>query len=119
VRTLAAAAALQLVLATDEPTALTDAYALIKLTRQAEPAARLAAVINMAASRREGDRTYGTLLKACQNFLQFDLPLAGVIRRDPRVRDAVKAQMPSTLRSPSSPAAEDVAQLAAQWRCGA
>jgi flagellar biosynthesis protein FlhG len=112
VRSLAALAELQLVITTDEPTALTDAYAYIKLTRQQSAQARLAAVINMAATKREGDRTFGTLFKACQNFLRFDLKLAGIVRRDPRVREAIKAQTPSTLRSPNGVASEDVEALA-------
>jgi flagellar biosynthesis protein FlhG len=116
VRALAALAELQLVIATDEPTALTDAYAYIKLTRAAAPDTRFAAVVNMAASRREGDRTYGTLRKVCRSFLQFDLPLAGIVRRDARVREAIKAQTPSTLRSPNGAASEDVESLASNLR---
>jgi len=90
VRTLAASADTVLVVATDEPTSLTDAYAFIKLVLKQDPRADLRVVVNMAASRPEGERTYATLRKACTSFLKADPPLAGVIRRDPKVKDAIR-----------------------------
>ena len=71
-------------------------------------------VVNMASSVREGERTYTTILKACQNFLKFAPPLAGIIRRDQKVRDAIRNQTPLLMRSPSSDAASDVRNLAAK-----
>ena len=52
VRRLLRAATLRLVVTTDEPTALTDAYALIKLSRQESVPAALELVINLAAKPR-------------------------------------------------------------------
>lgn len=114
VRTLAGYAGISLVVTTDEPTALTDAYAYIKVIRQHRPDADLRVVVNMAASAREGERTHTTLRKACESFLGFNPPLAGVIRRDNRVREAIRAQKPLLTRSPNSEAAVDVTRLAQQ-----
>jgi flagellar biosynthesis protein FlhG len=66
----------------------------------------------MATSATEGKRTYDTVRKACEGFLQFTPPLAGVVRRDQRVRDAIRAQTPLLTRSPASAAAEDVDAIA-------
>lgn len=112
VRTLAGFAGVSLVVTTDEPTALTDAYAYIKVIRQHRPDADLRVVVNMATSYREGERTHTTLRKACESFLGFNPPLAGVIRRDTRVREAIRAQKPLLTRSPNSEAATDVTRLA-------
>jgi flagellar biosynthesis protein FlhG len=112
VRTLAGFAGVGLVVTTDEPTALTDAYAYIKVIRQHRPDADLRVVVNMAASQREGERTHATLRKACENFLGFAPPLAGVIRRDGWVREAIRAQKPLLSRAPNSEAAADVTRLA-------
>jgi flagellar biosynthesis protein FlhG len=112
VRHLSGPAGTTLVVTTDEPTSLTDAYAFIKVTRATSPRSDLRIVVNMAASQREGERTYGTILKACQNFLKFSPPLAGIIRRDQRVRDAIRNQTPLLLRSPSADAAADVEKIA-------
>ena len=112
VRHLAGIAGTTLVVTTDEPTSLTDAYAFLKVSFQANPKADLRVVVNMASSIREGERTYGTILKACQNFLKVSPPLAGIIRRDQKVRDAIRAQTPILVRSPSADAASDVEALA-------
>ncbi|MBK1698852.1 MinD/ParA family protein [Rhodovibrio salinarum] len=114
VRTLAGFAGISLVITTDEPTALTDAYAYIKVIRQHRPDADLRVVVNMAASQREGERTHTTLRKACESFLRYSPPLAGVIRRDSRVPEAIRAQTPLLTRSPNSEAAVDVTHLAQQ-----
>lgn len=112
VRLLAGPAGTTLVVTTDEPTSLTDAYAYIKVTRSTNPAADMRIVVNMAQSVKEGERTYGTILKASQNFLKYSPPLAGIVRRDNRVRDAIRSQLPLLTRSPGSEAASDVEAIA-------
>ncbi len=100
-----------LVVTTDEPTSLTDAYAFIKVTHMERPATDMRVVVNMANSTREGERIYNTLLKACEGFLKISPPLAGVIRRDIKVREAIRNQIPILTRSPNSEAASDVLVL--------
>jgi flagellar biosynthesis protein FlhG len=116
VRYLASRAGFCLVVTTDEPTALTDAYALIKMVtldaQEQHKETPLGVVVNMAASREIGQRTYETLSKACERFLKRRIPLLGVIRRDPKVRDAISTQTPLLVRHPSSPAALDIEALA-------
>jgi len=112
-RALTPPAGATLVVATDEPTSLTDAYAYIKLTVMERRDADLRIVINLAASAREGERTYATLAKACRTFLKLTPPLAGVIRRDDRVRDAIRRQTALLTRHPASDAARDIEALAA------
>ena len=114
VRQLAAPAGIILVVTNDEPTALTDAYAFIKLTRSARSDADLRIVVNMASGQAEGERTYRTLAEACRGFLKFQPPLAGIIRRDTRVRDAIRSQSPILLMAAQSDAATDVTQIAAR-----
>ncbi|MBF0354608.1 MAG: MinD/ParA family protein [Alphaproteobacteria bacterium] len=114
VRMLAETAATVLVVCTDEPTSLTDAYAFIKVMHMERPGLDLRIVINMANSMREGERTFATLKKACEGFLKFSPPLAGVIRRDVKVRDSIRNQTPLLIRSPNSEAAQDVEAIAEQ-----
>ncbi|QDO99630.1 MinD/ParA family protein [Ferrovibrio terrae] len=111
VRTFSAVAGITLVVTNDEPTALTDAYAYIKLTRMADRNADVRVVINIAPTTREGERTYAKLNKAAENFLKYSPPLAGVIRRDDKVRDAIRNQVPLLTRHPTCEAAEDVEGL--------
>ncbi|NQV56992.1 MAG: MinD/ParA family protein [Rhodospirillales bacterium] len=111
VRNLANSVNTVLVVTTDEPTALTDAYAFIKITHMERPNLDIRVVINMANSTHEGERTYKTILKACEGFLKFSPPLAGVIRRDPKVRETIKNQTSILTRYPNTEAANDVGTI--------
>jgi flagellar biosynthesis protein FlhG len=108
VRTLADAAEILLVVTTDEPTALTDAYAFIKLSAMQRRNIDFRIVVNMATSARDGERTYAKLLRACEGFLKLSPKLAGVVRRDDKVRDCIRHQTSLLVRHPSSDAAHDV-----------
>ena len=76
------------------------------------PKSDINVVVYQANSIKEGQRTYETLLKACQNFLKISPPLLGIVRRDTRVRDAIRNQTPIITRYPTSEAAEDVIAIA-------
>ncbi len=108
VQTLARNGGAVLVVTTDEPTALTDAYAFIKIMAGRGQDLDFRVVVNMAGGRREGDRTYATLRKACESFLHLSPPLAGIVRRDLKVRDAIRHQTALLTRHPTSAAAKDV-----------
>lgn len=112
VRQLARTADTVLVVTSDEPTSLTDAYAFIKVTALERPNLDVRVVVNASNSTREGERTYNTLFKACQGFLKISPPLAGIVRRDARVRDSIRNQTPILTRSPGSEAALDVESIA-------
>ncbi|HEY2132466.1 MAG TPA: MinD/ParA family protein [Acetobacteraceae bacterium] len=106
-----------LVVATDEPTSLTDAdaYAVLKLYAGDAGGGRSDAriVVNQAASRPAGQRTFDALAHASRKFLGHTPKLAGIIRRDERVREAIRRQTLLLVRHPSAPAAVDVEALAA------
>ncbi len=111
VRNLANSVDTILVITTDEPTAMTDAYAFIKISHMERPNLDIRVVINLANSIREGERTYNTILKACQGFLKFSPPLAGVIRRDNKVRESIRKQTSILVRYPNTEAANDVESI--------
>jgi flagellar biosynthesis protein FlhG len=109
---LVALADTPLVVTTAEPTALTDAYAFVKVAARAQAAWRPSIVVNMARDRGEGEATYRTLQTACRSFLDLEPPLAGIVRHDPKVADAIRHQAPLLTRHPGSAAAEDVRAIA-------
>jgi flagellar biosynthesis protein FlhG len=112
VRRIAAWSDLLLVVATDEPTSLTDAYAMLKLHTRDRPEGDTRIVINQASSGAEGQLTYMTLRRASAAFLHREPALAGVIRHDLKVRDAIRHQTSLLLRHPNCVAAQDVEALA-------
>lgn len=111
-RTLALAriATRALLVVTGEPTALTDAYALVKVGLRRH--AGLAVLANMVDDGARGVESWRSFATACRRFLGVDPPLLGVVRRDPRVAEAIAAQRPFLLRHPTAPAAADIEQLA-------
>jgi len=84
----ARAATRVVIVTTEEPTAMTDAYAFLKVLRLAQPSAQPCLVVNMAETRASGRKIYEQLAKAGEKFLGYRPPLAGVVCRDPRVADA-------------------------------
>ncbi|MCZ8147978.1 MAG: P-loop NTPase [Roseomonas sp.] len=111
-RRLLAAADLPLVLATEEPTSLTDAYAVLKLLSRDAPGRAPQLVVNMASGSARGQRVHATLQAAMHRFLERGLVSAGIVRQDPKVPDAIRAQIPLLTRHPTSAAAGDVLAVA-------
>jgi flagellar biosynthesis protein FlhG len=109
---MAAAADVLLVLATEEPTSLTDAYAVLKLHHTDRPIGDSRIVVNLAGTAAGGERTYGALRRACAAFLRFEPPLAGIVRSDEKVRDSIRRQTPLLTRYPVCAAATDVEAIA-------
>jgi flagellar biosynthesis protein FlhG len=113
VRALAAASDILLVVATGEPTSLTNAYAVLKLHRRDRPGGDARVVVNQAADRAAGERTWRSLDRACASFLGGGVRLAGVLRRDPRVPEAIRRQTAFLSRHPAGPLASEVDALRA------
>ncbi len=111
VQVMSALAARVIVVLTDDPTSLTDAYAFIKLcvTRPNPPAVHV--VINQAASQKEGDATYNAINRATTNFLKMSPPLLGVVRKDNKVKDTIRSQSSILETAPHTTAASDVAAI--------
>lgn len=111
VQYLTTLAARCLVVVTDEPTSLTDAYAFIKIALTGKSAPEVGIVINQAATQKEGEQTYHALNKACVNFLNMSPQLMGIIRRDNKVKDSIRSQKSLLVKAPHSTAATDAAAM--------
>lgn len=113
VRRIAAWADTLLVVATEEPTSLTDTYATLKLYAADQPGGDARLVVNQSSTPAAGERTAATLTRACMAFLGRAPAVAGNIRRDPHVQDAIRRQIPLLTRHPNCPASLDVERIAA------
>ncbi|HVZ99577.1 MAG TPA: AAA family ATPase [Caulobacterales bacterium] len=96
---------------TEEPTALTDAYALVKLLRLQGANVVPWMIVNMAENRTKGRRVFDQFSLACNEYLGFKPKFAGVVCRDVRVPDSIRAQTPLPVRHPQSQAFEDVIRI--------
>jgi flagellar biosynthesis protein FlhG len=109
---LARACDRMVVVVTDEPASMTDAYAFIKTMRGHAPAIPIWVVVNMADTATAGRRTFEAIGRACQTFLGFRPSLAGVVQRDTRVREAVRCQKPLPLYAPQAQATLEATKIA-------
>ncbi len=107
-----------LVVVCDEPTSITDAYALIKLLNRDHGITRFRVLANMAHSPQEGRNLFAKLSKVTDRFLDVALQYVGAIPYDEAVRKAVQKQravyeaMP---RSKSALAFRAIAQKVDSW----
>ncbi len=103
-----------LVITRPEPTAITDAYALIKVLVQSCDVQHLALLVNQVDNTRQARDVHERLANVCQRFLAIDLPYFGAVPQDRAIERAVRAQRPVILTEPGSPAAQSLAALAAR-----
>jgi flagellar biosynthesis protein FlhG len=113
VRQTAAWADSLVVLATDEPTSMTDAYVTLKLHAADRPAGDVRLVVNQASSAAAAQRTAAVLDRVCTSFLGRSPRFLGGIRRDPHVPAAIRHQALLLTRHPTAIAAQDVERIAA------
>lgn len=110
----ARASDLTIVVSHPEPTAVLDAYAMIKIIHHAHPAARVKILMNAVHHPAEGDEAVMKLQLAIRHFLKIDLPYLGVIPYDRHVSKAIARQEPLVRCYPSSGASLSLGLLARQ-----
>ena len=103
-----------LVVTTPDPTAMTDAYGMIKVLVRKQYAGPISVVVNMARDTADGKRTYQRLADVAKRFLQADLYYAGVLLKDEHLCAAVRARKPVVLAYPRSPISSAFSALAAR-----
>lgn len=96
----------------DEPTSITDAYAMIKILSREYDVQRFKIVANMVRSYREGRDLFIKLTRVAERFLDANLELVACIPLDDRVRQSVKRQKLVVEAFPRSPAALALGALA-------
>lgn len=96
----------------DEPTSITDAYALIKLLSLERGVSRFRIVTNMTRQGGDGSRLFEKLLRITDRFLQVSMDHVGSIPFDDRVWRAVQLQTPFIQAFPSCLASSALKQFA-------
>lgn len=98
----------------DEPSSITDAYALIKLLNKEHGLFRFRVIANMTRSVQEGQGLFNKLNVVCERFLDVSLQYLGNVPFDENVRKAVQQQQPLLKYAPQSKAALAVRKIADQ-----
>lgn len=101
-----------IVVTTPQPTALMDAYALIKTIHQSDLAKDLSVVVNMAETDAQGEAVMRTLSQVVNNHLSMNLDLLGIIPATDLVPQAVRARQPVLAHAPESAPSRRVLEVA-------
>ncbi|WP_134686215.1 MinD/ParA family protein [Brevibacillus migulae] len=100
-----------LLVTTPEPTAITDAYAVIKMIHSQNPKTNIQLVINRVSTEKEGKSTADKLSLVAKRFLDMELTTLGYVADDAIVTKAVKQQKPFLLTYPHSQASKGIRDL--------
>jgi flagellar biosynthesis protein FlhG len=103
-----------IVVVCDEPSSITDAYALIKLLNTEYGMQRFRVVANMTRTPQEGLSMFNKLNGVCERFLDVTLQFVGQVPFDETVRKAVQKQKAILEFAPNSKAAQAIRQIAQQ-----
>mgnify|MGYP003675824053 CR=1 FL=1 len=102
----------------DEPSSITDAYALVKLLSRDYGMQRFRVLANMTRTPEEGRNLYAKFVRVAERFLDVTLQYAGDIPWDDAVRKSAQRQKATLEVYPSSKAAiayRKLAQEVADW----
>ncbi|WP_421384619.1 MinD/ParA family protein [Bacillus salacetis] len=106
------------VVTTPEPTAVTDAYSMMKYIYMKDKEKQFYLICNRAESENEGIDTLNRLKLAMVKFLNKEVYLFGVLPEDRAVRKAVTQQVPLLTSFPQSAISLSICRVLEQYLSG-
>ncbi len=105
-----------LVVATPEPTSITDSYSLLKALnrhpRFLREDSKIKVIANKVSSDTEGETMYNKLNTVVNRYLKLPITYLGAIPQDYHLEDAVMQQKPVSMQSPNSKSARAYEKMA-------
>ena len=105
-----------LLVATPEPTSITDAYALLKALNRKEAFVKEDTSIKMISNRvkndAEGQNLFEKMSVVSDKFLNIPITYLGPVPMDEQISKAVKRQKPVSVMNPDAPSAKAIKQIA-------
>jgi flagellar biosynthesis protein FlhG len=102
----------------DEPTSITDAYALIKVLNKDHGVCRFRVISNMVQGIQEGRELFAKIMAVTDKYLDVQLDFMGIVPFDEYLRKAVqrqKAVIEAYPRSKAALAFKSLSQKADKW----
>jgi flagellar biosynthesis protein FlhG len=99
---------------TPEPSAITDAYAMIKVVCAENPEAEIGLIVNQARTQAQALEVANKIAEVSRQFLNFPVSVLGALPSDPHVPRAVMQRRPWVELYPRSPAAAAIKKVAAK-----
>lgn len=97
---------------TPDPTAITDAYAMVKLVTSERANIDIQILVNLAANKHEALEVFDKLSSVIGHFLNSEVNYLGFLPRDPMLERCVLMQEPLVHAYPKSPAATQMKFIA-------
>ncbi len=104
-----------ILITTPEPTAIMDAYALVKTSNRLTNKPRLRLVVNKADNEKEAMAALDGFIRVSKKYMDVDIDQLGYILRDDSMVKAVKMQAPVLVSFPKSVAAQNIEQLTERY----
>lgn len=105
-----------LLVSTPEPTAMADAYGVIKtLANSNHDFPKVSIVVNRAASATEGYGVSNRLIAVSRQFLKVEVNYKGFILEDEAVSKSVRSQKPFVTMYPDCKASHCISRLVESW----
>ncbi|MDI9484255.1 MAG: MinD/ParA family protein [Bacillota bacterium] len=101
-----------LVVTTPEPTAITDAYGLLKVIRKQRPDAKVRLVVNMAKSPNEAQLVADKLNSVLLEYVQWEVEYLGYVLQESQTAKAVADQQPVLLAFPTAMSSRSFRRIA-------
>lgn len=101
-----------IVITTPEPTAITDAYAAIKVIHHRNAAVKIYLLVNLARHQEEAEEVAKKIRLVVENYLSLQIDYLGFLPFDAHVSQAVSRQTPFLFAHPRCPAAVNLKGIA-------
>ncbi|BCD68393.1 flagellar biosynthesis protein FlhG [Nitratiruptor sp. YY09-18] len=102
------------IITTPEPTAMMDAYALMKSIYNIFGYDKFKVIVNMCRSEQEGENTYNKLKVSCKKFLGIEIELLGTLPFTNNLRQSVRAQKLITMEYPKDSYTQNLRKICQQ-----
>lgn len=96
---------------TPEPTAITDAYRVLKSISYYGLKPTVKVVVNKISSKEAGDEAFNKLDSTCSEFLKVKIENSGYVYDDARVEKAIMAQVPVLLSYPNALSSNNIMEI--------
>lgn len=100
-----------IVVTNSEPTALTDAYSIIKVITEEKLKQKIGLIINRVKNKNEYQQASDILINTAKKFLGEEIKSLGFVYEDPNVRKTIYKKTPFVIYYPNSVASDCVKEI--------
>ena len=105
-----------IVITTSEPTALTDAYSIMKEISEEKLKKKIGLIINRVKTKSEFQQASNILISTAKKFLGEEIKSLGYVYEDPNVRKTIYKKTPFVIYYPDSKASDCIIDIVANLK---